>query len=815
MAELPSGTVTFLFTDIEGSTRLLARLRDRYADVLGEHQRLLRVAFDRHGGHEVGTEGDSLFMAFPRARSAVAAAVAAQRALACQRWPEGVDLRVRMGIHTGEAGLWDGDYVGLDVHRAARICSAGHGGQMLISRSTHELVADELPAHVALCDIGRHRLKGLDRPEHLFQIVAGDLPADFPPPLAIAPVRAGGVGILPPSPNRTIGRSDAVRAIAERLDRDDVRLLTLTGPGGVGKTLLALEAARAVEADFDHGARFVTLAAVRRAEEVPSAIVQQLAVLPLSGESPEQAATRYLSAKRLLLVVDNFEHVLAAASFIGALLEDCAALTVLATSREPLRLYLEQRYHVSPLAVPEVGPIPAHALGAVEAVALFAERARAQDARFDLDESNAAAVVEICRHVDGLPLAIELAAARSALLSPTEIANRLDAELGALGAGPRDAPARQQTLRATIDWSFDLLSDAEKECFARFAVFAGGATVQAAEAITAASLDTLEHLAAKSLLVRSERLDASTRLLMLETIRAYATERFAFAPDDDAVRERHYRHYLALARRHATERALWGAHRNEHLARLDAEIGNFDEALRWAVAQPSAEQALTLADAFAEYWEARNRPADAVTWIDQALGKAGADAYPAPCVHLLGIKAVALWSLGRLAEHPAVWAEAEAIARALGDPAILSRTLQPRVTGEALAGRMSVAEALADDGLRCAMTAADDWTIAMAVFANAMAAPTIVEIRERVDRAATLLADVGNVYQLAGLLASAAYGALGSSSDRDAKELIERAIPVARQLDDPSIWVLLHGNLGLAELLTGDRYAASAALREQ
>jgi hypothetical protein len=260
--------------------------------VLGEHQRLLRAAFDEHGGREVHTEGDAFFVAFVRASDAIAAAVSAQRSLASQRWPEGVNVRVRMGLHTGEAQVRQDDYVGLDVHRAARICAAGHGGQVLISSSTRELVADELPVDVALRDLGEHRLKDLDRPEHLFQLVVGDLPADFPPLASLSPGSHGANG-LPRSPNRTIGREEDVRAIADRLRVDGVRLLTLTGPGGVGKTRLGLEAARAVGAEFAAGAHFVSLAAVRRADDVPAAIVQSLGIVPVSGEGPEQAVRAF------------------------------------------------------------------------------------------------------------------------------------------------------------------------------------------------------------------------------------------------------------------------------------------------------------------------------------------------------------------------------------------------------------------------------------------------------------------------------------------------------------------------------------------
>jgi predicted ATPase/DNA-binding SARP family transcriptional activator len=650
--------------------------------------------------------------------------------------------------------------------------------------------------------------------QELNQAILVHDPALQPPRATVASV-SDRRRALPAPPNRTIGRDDEVVIVGERLRADSVRLLTLTGPGGVGKTRLALESARAVNADFADGAQFVSLASLSRPEDVPAAIVTTLGIIVLSGESAAGAVERFLAAKHLLLVVDNFEHVLAAAPFIARLLAACPELTVLATSREPLALAAEERYVVSPLALPDCAALDdPETLVGVDALALFCERARARDSGFGLGGGNAAVVAEICRRLDGLPLAIELAAARCGLLSAREIGERLDASLAALAVAPRDAPARQQTLRATIDWSYELLGDAEKACFARFAVFAGGATVEAAEAITGAELDTLDRLVAKSLIVRDQPTHSATRLRMLETIRAYAGERFAAAAESESVDERHYRYYRALAQHHGTEQALCGSDRERHLAKIDADIDNINAALAWAVQQGEAEYSLAMVVALGRYWLMRNRYADGEHWIEQALNTPSTHDQPELRVRALCAKIQVLWPLGRGSEQATILDEAEAIARALADPVIISQVLQIRAR-HAQDTQPAAAHAFADEAVRWAEISGDSWEIANACDEKSLHASTITQLRESVDRAASLLDEAGNTYRLAALLAGAPYGAVLMGSDVDAMELVERAIPTVREHGTPFLWTLLCGNLGLAALMTGDTERATRAFCEE
>jgi predicted ATPase/class 3 adenylate cyclase len=526
---LPSGTVTFLFTDIEGSTGLLETLGDRFVEALDLHRQLLRSAFVAHGGVEVDVEGDAFFAAFARAQDAVAAATDAQRALASHMWPEGVAIRVRMGIHTGEPVVTDEGYVGMDVHRGARIMSAGHGGQVLLSQATHDLLSDGIASSVAVRDLGEHRLKDLTRPQRLYQLLISELESDFPPlkTLDNRPTN------LHAQPNPLFGRQRELQEVGAILRRNDVRLLTLTGGGGTGKTRLGLQIGADLLDAFSDGVFFVSLAAIMEPELVPATIARTLSVRERTGQSQGETLMEYLREKELLLLLDNFEHLSGAAPSVAELVAGCPQLTVVVTSQAPLRLSAEHVYQVAPLPLPDTSDDhdPESLLNS-DAVALFVDRAAAVKPGFRLTAENARAVAEICVRLDGLPLALELAAARVVILPPKKLLTRLSDSLTLLTGGAHDLPARQRTLRQTIDWSHALLSDDEQLLFARLGVFVGGCLLETAESVCRREedrgvdvLDWLSSLAEKNLLRAEEGFDGEPRFSMLETIREYALEK--------------------------------------------------------------------------------------------------------------------------------------------------------------------------------------------------------------------------------------------------------------------------------------------------
>lgn len=476
---LPEGTVTFCFSDIEGSTRLLERLGPAYANLLQAHHDLIRAAASAHGGVEVDTQGDAFFVAFPRATEAVTAALSAQLALAAHPWPEGTEVRVRMGLHSADARLAPTGYVGLGVHKAARICSAAHGGQVLLSEVTRSLLGDDLPPEARLLDLGAHRLKDLAQPERLFQLTHQQLPESFPPlhTLDAHPHN------LPVQLTSFVGREAQLAMVWGLLEGS--RLVTLLGAGGAGKTRLALQLAGELVGRFEDGAWVVELAPLADPDLLPQQVASALGVREEPGRALLATLTAHLADRELLLVLDNCEHLVGAAAFLAAhLLRGAPRLHILATSREALGVAGETTWRVPSLSTPDpTHPGPPEALADFEAVRLFVERAQAARPEFSLTPGTAPAVARICTRLDGIPLALELAAARVRALPPAEIASRLDNRFRLLTGGSRDALPRQQTLRAALDWSHELLSDAERACFRRLGVFAGSFSLEAAEAI--------------------------------------------------------------------------------------------------------------------------------------------------------------------------------------------------------------------------------------------------------------------------------------------------------------------------------------------
>ena len=472
MADLPTGTVTFLFTDVEGSTKLWERYPEAMRASMARHDEVLLGVMESSGGFVFKTVGDAFCVAFPSAPHALEAALAAQRALLSEGQEKTGPLRVRMALHTGSADERGGDYFGPPVNRVARLLSAGHGGQILLSSATKELVRDALPEGASLSDLGERRLKDLFRPERVFQLIAPELPTSYPP-LKSLDARTNN---LPAQPTPLVGRESELGEVRDLLRTEGVRLLTLTGPGGIGKTRLGLQVAAELLDKFEDGVFFVALATITDPALVASAIAEPLGVVEAGDQPLEEGLKDFLRSKELLLLLDNFEQVLGGAPLVGELLSACPKLNVLATSRSVLRVYGEQEYPVPPLELPRPGRLPPiDRLSQYEAVRLFIERAKAASPNFSVTDENAPAVAEICMRLDGLPLAIELAAARIKLLTPGAMLERLGSRLKLLGGGSRDLPERQRTLRGTIEWSHALLEEGERMLFARLAVFSGAA----------------------------------------------------------------------------------------------------------------------------------------------------------------------------------------------------------------------------------------------------------------------------------------------------------------------------------------------------
>jgi len=813
----PTGIVTFLFTDIEGSTNLLQHLGDqRYAEILTAHRDILRAAFQAGGGYEVDTQGDSFLIAFGNVRDAVATAVAVQRAINAHPWPKDAPIRVRMGMHTGEPTFADSGYVGLDVHRAARIMSAGYGGQILLSQATRDLIGHDPFEGVMAQDLGEHRLKDLTRPEHIFQIVIRDLPADFPPPKTLDIISNN----LPIQLTTFIGREREIEDVKRLLAK--ARLLTLMGTGGAGKTRLSIQVAADLIDQFQKGVWLVELAPLTDPALVVQAVATTFQVREAAGRSLLDLLVDYLQPKSLLLVLDNCEHLVAAsAQLTSALLRACPNLKILATSREALGVAGEVAYQVPPLSRPD--PRRAQSLAQLnefESVQLFVERGVHSQPRFALTDANAKAVAHICHRLDGIPLAIELAAARVKVLTVEQIATRLDDRFRLLTGGSRTGLPHHQTLRAAMDWGYDLLSEEERTLLRRLAVFAGGFNFEAVEAICTgdgvevfAILDLLTSLVDKSLVV-AEGLNGDIRYRLLETIRQYGLEKLQGSGEIAAVHGRHLAWYLDLAER--AEPELHGPDQKGWLSQLEMEHDNLRAALEWTkVGEREAEAGLRLAGALHRFWAMGGHLSEGREWLEGAVKRTEAPS-PARAKAIFGAAALA-FGQGDYGRAEDLSGQSLALYRELGDKLSIALSLNLHAFLNRNRGDHGRAVALLEDSLRLCRELDHAWALAETLFILALT----VRRQGDYERAKALLEEslvlwrrTGDKSGLARSLASLGVVARLQGDYARAQALHEESLALHRELGHRFEVAEVLLMLGAVAQNQGD-YARAAALHEE
>jgi predicted ATPase/class 3 adenylate cyclase/Tfp pilus assembly protein PilF len=788
---------TFLFTDIEGSTALLQRVGgDVYARVLADHHELIRAALAAHGGTEVGTAGDGFFAVFSSARGCVAAALEMQRALGSHRWPGGEQVRVRMGMHAGEAEQTAVGLVGLDVHRAARVAAVAHGGQVLVSQTAAALADGALPPGAGLRDLGWHRLKDLGRPEQIFQLCAADLSAQF------APLRSLGnpelPNNLPAELTAFIGRDrelSEIRALVE-----SARLVTLTGAGGAGKTRLGLQVAAELLDGSGDGVWLAELAAVTDQDTVAAAIAGDLRIPAQPDRAALDTLTDALGPQDMLIVLDNCEHLIGAcAKAAETILRRCPKVHLIATSREPLGIGGEMIYRVPSLSLPGPGDSGAAAAVSCDAVALFADRARAQGVSLTLDADTIPLVVSVCQRLDGMPLAIELAAARLRSMSLAELADRLDQRFRLLTGGSRTALERQQTLRATVDWSYSLLTTAEQAVLGRLSVFAGSFDLAAAEAVAVAgAIDALEVagllglLVDKSLVV-AEPAGPALRYRLLETIRQFAADRLAETGDDQAtaLAAAHCAHYLSVAETAAPH--LTGAGQGSWRTRLDADQANLRRAAENAATRPDATaQVLRFGVALWRYWDPWSGNEEAAELLISALQRPEAAADPALFAEAL-VAASLLISFADLPTGLQLAKQAAEVASALGDDRLLILSRVALSLAYNSAGEPDRARSLGAEAVQRARQVGDDVLLGYSLGAYALctgaaaSGPLYAEAFACTERSGDL-GTKGALHTNAGL------AAFEMGNIPGARTHLEAAIQIAEALGRPH--PLESGNLG-------------------
>lgn len=814
LALLPTGTVTFLFTDIEGSTKLWENSPDVMQSALKRHDQILRHSIEGAGGYVFKTIGDAFCAAFPTASQALEAAIAAQLALAAEPWQLPTPLLVRMALHTGSAEERGGDYFGPPLNRVARLMAAGHGGQTLLSEVTQGLVRDTLPPGTSLRDLGERSLKDLGRPEQVYQLQHPALLADFPPLRSLDnPALPNN---LPQQTTSFIGREKQVEEVKARLGK--TRLLTLTGAGGSGKTRLSLQVAADLLTGDGDGVWLVELAALTDPALVPGTIASVLGIKEQTSQPIQQTLVEALRTKRLLIVLDNCEHLVAACASLAAdLLRSCPDVHLLASSREPLNVSGEQTYRVPTLMLPDPRqPQTVESLSQFEAVRLFIERAQAVQPSFALTNANAPAVAQVCFRLDGIPLAIELAAARVRSLSAEEISRRLDHRFRLLTGGSRDTLPRQQTLRALIDWSYDLLTEPEKALLRRLSVFAGGWTLSAAEAVCADEpvedwevLDLLTALVDKSLVV-AEPAGDGTRYRLSETVRQYSGDRLA--ESGEAMGGRAAACFLALAEEAAPQ--LTGPDQAAWFSRLEAEHDNLRASLAWKEQSADGrEDSLRLAAALWRFWFVRGHLSEGRLWLDRALAAAsGGEASAAWAKALQGAGNLA-WSQGDYGGARALHEECLALFRQLGDQKGIASALGNLGLVASHQGDFAWAQTLHEECLALSRQSGEQQSIASAL-GNlgwvAQCQSDFAAARALYEECLTLFRHQGDQKGIANVLGNLGLVALYQGDHAGASALYEESLTLSRQLRDQKGIANALCNLGSMALYQGDYWGARA-----
>lgn len=799
---LPRGTVTFLFTDIEGSTRMVQALGADWAATLDVHSSILRDGIEGCGGVVVGTEGDSFFAVFETSEAAVQSAVSAQRELTANDWPATAP-RVRMGLHIGMGTLGGSDYIGLDVHRAARIANAAHGGQIVASEATVLDVEPRLPEGVWVLDLGKHMLRDLLDPETIFQVQAQDLPDEFPPLRTLDVIPNN----LPAQVTTFVGREKEIRQAIELLGR--VRLLTLTGPGGTGKSRLALQVAAELSHRFEDGVFFVALSPVSDVDVVPSTILNALGLSASTADlSPNERLLDAVAGRNMLMILDNFEHLLTAAPVVSSMLRASPRSQFIVTSRAPLRIFGEQEMPIPPLGEPTRGSVQS-ALES-ESVQLLIDRARAVSPDFVVDESNVEYVTELVTRLDGLPLAIELASARLRHFPLETIVQRLDAKM--LASGAVDLPERQQTIERMISWSHDLLDPAVKTLFARMGVFAGGGRIEEIEEVCAGGLGVdvlsgVSELVEQSLLTRRSR-PSGERFRMLHVIREFALNRLGESGEESVVRLGHLRVYTELAERAASE--ILGPHRHEWLDALEAEHDNVRTALDWALDHRHVDAALRLSAAMWRFWQGRGHLYEGEARLEEALELAGGDdQLRAKAIEALG---GIHWWRGDLESSVRRYDEALAMQREMGDRGEIANALYNYALARAMAdGSQSAVADLMDEALVIFREMEDDDGIANVLWGIGNGAIQDDDL----DKAEEALHEASSAYRRANNLFGESWALFELAEvDRrrgrigEAWRHVSGALEIFRRSRDVTGVVMASGQAASIALLAGDRHRA-------